>query len=273
MPPHTHDAGALHDSGDAGRERQPVTADDLALSVRLAVAALREAPAAAWHDKAGSLEWDCWETVEHLSDDLFAYAAQLGPAEPPSDRNVPFVWESRRPGGPENAVHADRSAGPAGLLQVLEASGALLVAMVRTTPSHVRSHHGFGASDPEGFAAMGIVETLVHTQDLAEGLGLDWSPPRDVCARVLARLFPDIPRETYEGAGTPDGDTRDEGEDARREGEGARHGGTRHGGGDAEPEPETDAWAVLLWATGRRTLPDRPRRTSWRWYGAPRGEG
>jgi hypothetical protein len=61
-------------------------------------------------------------------------------------------WESRRPGGPANAVHADRAAGPAGLLQVLEASGALLVAMVRTTPSRVRAHHGHGASDPEGFA-------------------------------------------------------------------------------------------------------------------------
>lgn len=69
---------------------------------------------------------------------------------------------------PANAVHTDRAAGPAGLLQVLEASGALLVAMVRTTPQ-VRAHHGFGVSDAEGFAAMGAVKTLVHTHDLAEG--------------------------------------------------------------------------------------------------------
>jgi len=173
-----------------------VTADDLDLAVQLAVAALREAPAAAWNAKAGSLEWDCWETVEHLSDDLFTYATQLAPKTPPLKDWVPFVCESRRHGGPVSAVHADRAAGPAGLLQVLEASGALLVAMVRTTPSRVRAHHSYGASDPEGFAAMGIVETLVHTHDLAEGLGLAWSPPVDLCSRVLTRLFPNAPRGT-----------------------------------------------------------------------------
>ncbi|MFD4600504.1 maleylpyruvate isomerase N-terminal domain-containing protein [Streptomyces sp. NPDC058464] len=181
----------------AGDRSQPsVTADDLDLAVQLSVAVLREAPPAAWEGKAGSLEWDCWETVEHLSDDLFAYAAQLGPKTPPLDREVPFAWERRRPGGPANAIHADRTAGPAGLLQVLEASGALLVAMVRTTPPRTRAHHVFGASDPEGFAAMGIVETLVHTYDLADGLGLAWDPPADLCSRVLVRLFPDAPSST-----------------------------------------------------------------------------
>ncbi|WP_405457163.1 hypothetical protein OG786_09400 [Streptomyces sp. NBC_00101] len=183
-------------SAEAGSARPPVTADDLDLAVRLAVASLREAPSAAWEEKAGTLEWDCWETVEHLSDDLFAYAAQLGPRTPPSQGEVPFLWESRRPGGPANAIHADREAGPDGLLQVLEASGALLVAMVRTKPSQTRAHHTYGASDPEGFAAMGIVETLVHTHDLTQGLGLPWNPPAALCSRVLTRLFPDAPDST-----------------------------------------------------------------------------
>ncbi|MGW5646039.1 maleylpyruvate isomerase N-terminal domain-containing protein [Saccharopolyspora sp. NPDC003752] len=183
-------------SAETGRIPPPVTADDLDLAVRLAVASLRGAPQAAWDRKAGSLEWDCWETVEHLSDDLFAYAVQLGPRTPPLDGEVPFAWESRRPGGPANAVHANRAAGPAGLLQVLEASGALLVAMVRTTPPQTRAYHVYGVSDAEGFAAMGIVETLVHTHDLAEGLGVAWTPPADLCSRVLARLFPDAPKTT-----------------------------------------------------------------------------
>lgn len=177
-------------------ERSPVTADDLDEAVRLAVGVLRDAPADAWEGKAGTLEWTCWETVEHLSDDLFAYAAQLGPRIPPLDGYVPFAREGRRQGGPVETIRADRAAGPAGLLQVLQACGALLVAVVRTTPSHVRAHHGFGAADPEGFAAMGVVETFVHTHDLAEGLGLAWAPPGDICARVLARLFPDAPTDT-----------------------------------------------------------------------------
>jgi hypothetical protein len=175
----------------------PVTADDVDLAVRLAVDTLRTAPAdpKLWDAPAGALEWTCWETVEHLADDLFAYAVQLGPRVPPMDHEVPFSWESRRPGGPHNAVHADRRAGAAGLLQVLEACGALLAAMVRTTSPRVRAHHGFGAADPEGFAAMGVVETLVHTHDVAAGLAFDWAPPADLCARVLARLFPDAPTD------------------------------------------------------------------------------
>lgn len=173
-----------------------VTAEDLELAVRLAVSTLREAPPDAWDAKAGSLEWDCWETVEHLADDLFSYAAQLGPKTPPADGEVPFVWQSRRPGGPANVIHADREAGPEGLLQVLEACSGLLVAVVRTVPPRIRAHHVFGAADAEGFAAMGIVETLVHTHDLAEGLGLPWEPPADLCGRVLARLFPDAPHDT-----------------------------------------------------------------------------
>ncbi|MBF8189944.1 hypothetical protein ITP53_30300 [Nonomuraea sp. K274] len=207
-------------------ERTPVTAGDLGDAVRLAVMTLRDVPASAWDGKAGTLEWTCWETVEHLSDDLFAYAAQLGLRTPPLDVYVPFTLESDRPGGPQVSIHADRASGPAGLLQVLEASGALLVAMARTTPTHVRGHHVSGASDPEGFAAMGILEILAHVHDVATGLDLAWTPPADMCARVLARLFPDVP-------------------------------------------PAADPWTTLLWATGRAELPGRPRRTSWRWHGAP----
>ncbi|MFD6415097.1 maleylpyruvate isomerase N-terminal domain-containing protein [Streptomyces sp. NPDC060194] len=179
---------------DSDAERAPVAPDDVDVAVGLAVALLEDVPDDAWDAPAGTLEWTCWETVEHLADDLFAYAAQLGPRTPPRDAEVPFVWEARRPGGPANAVHADRAAGPAGLLQVLEACGALLVAMTRTTPPAVRSHHGYGASDPEGFAAMGVVETLVHAHDIAAGLGLPWEPPADLVARSLDRLFPDVPR-------------------------------------------------------------------------------
>ncbi|MDX3453784.1 hypothetical protein PV396_17790 [Streptomyces sp. ME02-8801-2C] len=174
----------------------PVTADDVEYAVRLAVATLRAAKAPDWDAKAGSLEWSCWETVEHLADDLFSYAAQLGPASPPLDTHVPFVWSRKKPGGPANVIFADRDAGTAGLLQVLEACGALLTAIARTAPPAVRSHHVFGASDPEGFAAMGVVETLVHMYDIAEGLGIDWVPDADVCHRVLLRLFPHAPTDT-----------------------------------------------------------------------------
>jgi hypothetical protein len=106
---------------------------------------------------------------------------------------VPFVYVRSRPDGPRNVIFAERAADPSGLLQVLETCGALLVAMARTTPDSVRAHHVFGESDPAGFAAMGVVETLVHTHDVATGLGLDLTPPDRLCDRVLTRLFPDAP--------------------------------------------------------------------------------
>ncbi|MGW2206519.1 hypothetical protein [Streptomyces sp. NPDC001774] len=212
-----------------------ITADDLQHAVRLSLTTLRGAAAAAtaaddWQRPAGTLTWSCWETVEHLADDLFAYAAQLGLDAPALDTEVPFLWERRREGGPANVTYADPRAGTTGLLQVLESCGALLTAVVRTAPADRRAHHGFGRSDAEGFAAMGIVETLVHTHDIATGLGVPFHPPAGLCGQVLARLFPDAPADT-------------------------------------------DRWPTLLWATGRGELPGIERRTSWRWFGAPRTEG
>ncbi|MEV4229009.1 hypothetical protein AB0J81_18270 [Streptomyces bobili] len=190
------ESGAATGPASGSATSDPVTADDVAYAVRLGVTALQGADASRWDAKAGSLEWTCWETVEHLADDLFAYAAQLGPRNPPSDTEVPFVWSRRKPGGPANVIFADPAAGPAGLLQVLEACGTLLTAVVRTTSPTVRSHHVFGLADPEGFAAMGVVETLVHLHDVTEGLGIDWEPDADLCGRVLSRLFPDAPTGT-----------------------------------------------------------------------------
>ncbi|MGW6582033.1 VOC family protein [Streptomyces globisporus] len=173
--------------------RLPVTADDVTTAVRLAVDTLAKAPADRWEARAGSLEWTCWETAEHLGDDLVSYAVRLGPRTPPMEQNLPFRWTSERPGGQEGLLFVDRSAGPAGLLATVEARGALLASMVRTTPPEVRAYHVYSVSDPEGFAAMGVVETLVHTHDIAEGLGLTWAPPAALCDRALARLFPDAP--------------------------------------------------------------------------------
>jgi hypothetical protein len=189
-----HDEADVAGGADGvGAARAPVTPDDLDDAVRRSLAALGRVPAGAWGEPAGTLTWTRWETVEHLADDLFAYAAQLGPRPPPQAGEVPFLWAPRRPGGPANAIAADPDAGPAGLLQVLDACGALLVAMARTTPPDVRAHHGFGRSDAEGFAAMGVVEVLVHTHDLVTGLAVAWDPPAGPCARTLARLFPDAP--------------------------------------------------------------------------------
>lgn len=165
---------------------------DVRQVVTLAIDTLRQADAEAWENNAGTLDWTCWETLEHLADDLFTYAARFGLAQPPTTGLLPFRTSSDRGGGPANVLFVDRSSGPDGLLTIVEACGGLLASVLRTASPTTVAYHVYGPSNPEGFAAMAVVETLIHTHDIAQGLNLTWSPPRDLCERVLKRLFPHI---------------------------------------------------------------------------------
>jgi hypothetical protein len=71
----------------------------------------------------------------------------------------------------------------------------MLAAVVARSTPDVRAYHPLGVTDPEGFAAMGVVEVLVHMADVADGLGVGWRSPAELCARVLWRLFPDAPTD------------------------------------------------------------------------------
>lgn len=195
-----------------------VTADDLDAALSSVVASLRPATGLDWSARAGSLEWDCWHTAEHIGDCLISFAGQL--VARPEARFVRFV------------ASADKDASPAEVLEFAEAGGRILAATVRASGPDVRAYHPTGHADPEGFAGMGCVEALLHGEDVAQGLGLAIDPPRDVCARVLARLFPQAARELS----------------------------------------SVDPWAALRWSTGRIELPGRPRLTEWHWRAAPLGE-
>lgn len=168
--------------------RTPVTADDVLAAAAAAVTAL--APGGDWSARAGDLDWNCWETVEHVADDLLFYALQL--ALPGYRDTLPLEAVARYPGGEPNVTRADPAAGVAGLFAVLSASAGLLAAAVRTAPAGAQGHHAFGPADAEASAAMGVLETLVHTADVAAGLGLPFRPDPALCGRVLARLFPEV---------------------------------------------------------------------------------
>ncbi|NES30023.1 hypothetical protein GCE86_06905 [Micromonospora terminaliae] len=196
-----------------------VTADDLDAALSSVVTTLRPATDLDWSARAGSVEWDCWHTAEHVGDCLLSFAAQL--VARPEKRYVRFM------------ASADKDASAAEILEFAEAGGRILAATLRTSGPDARAYHPSGRADPEGFAAMGCAETLLHGDDIAHGLGLAIDPPRDTCRRVLARLFPEAARDL---AGV-------------------------------------DPWAALRWSTGRIELPGRPRRHEWRWRGAPLGSG
>ncbi|MFD3538931.1 maleylpyruvate isomerase N-terminal domain-containing protein [Streptomyces sp. NPDC058662] len=131
-----------------------------------------------WTVPAGSLEWSCWATAAHVAHDLMAYAGQV--AARPAGAYLPF----------DLTVRPDAS--PREVLQVVTAGGGLLSSALAAADPAVRAWH-WGPCDPAGFAAMGVAEVLLHTHDIATGLGVPWRPAESLCAVVLRRLFPDAP--------------------------------------------------------------------------------
>lgn len=144
---------------------------------------LRTAAEADWDGtRAGGLEWNCRRTAGHLAGALIAYAGQLAGRGRHMDAYAPF-----------DLVIEDGT-DPAGLIDVLETTGTLLTAAVRTTQPRARAFHPFPfrSANREGFAAMGVTETLLHTHDIAEGLGLAYEPPADLAEFALTRIFPQV---------------------------------------------------------------------------------
>lgn len=162
-----------------------------------------------WGVKAGTVDWTCWEVAAHVAHDLLKYAGQV--AAQPRDAYLPIELAIRRDATPDV------------VLSVVGASGTFLSLAVRAADEDTRGWH-WGLSDAAGFAAMGIGEVLVHTFDIASGLGVPWRPPDGLAEAVVERLLP----------GAPSGKAGD----------------------------------VLLWATGRAPLGDRPATTTWVWKAA-----
>jgi hypothetical protein len=171
----------------------PDLVDDLDITVAAAIAALLGAVDKDWGVPASGLTWTCRGTVEHVADDLFAYAGQIATSTPELTTYVAFDFFPDREGDPDCAVHAKPDRGNAGLVQIVDACGGMLAALARTRPADVRGWHTYGVSDPHGFAAMGTVEVLLHLYDVAGPLGLEWHPHPDVVRRALDRLFPQAP--------------------------------------------------------------------------------
>jgi hypothetical protein len=196
--------------------RVPITAADVERASASAIAALTPALDADWSVRAGDVDWTCRATLEHIASDLVAYAALLTAAA--TDGYPPFD------------VVLDEDAGPAGYLQVLRASAGILSAAVQTAPPGIRVWHSFGTADVEAVAGMGVLEILLHTEDLCRGLGLTWAPPEDLCRRTAARMFPHAPLD--------------------------------------QPADHT-SWVTLLWATGRGERNGQPHQSTWRWRNEP----
>ena len=174
--------------------RTPVTGADVSRAVDLTANALREAPAEVWARQAGPMDCDCWDALDHLNNGLFSYALRLAPQVPYLQGRPTIVWQ--RPGEQPLPIITDRESGPEAGIEALLMMGGLVAAVVDARPPTARSWHIWGTADPEGFAAMGVVETLAHAFDLTQGLKVPFAAPGDLVAPALARLFPEAPQGT-----------------------------------------------------------------------------
>jgi hypothetical protein len=133
-----------------------------------------------WSVPAGELEWSCRTTLAHLLSALQYYSVNLATQS-----------KDERSGGQTNeSLPIDV------LLDALEGRAAVLASVCSDAPPGARGGHSYGRSDVAGFVAMGCDELIVHTDDIAAGLGAAFTPPADVCGAVLARLFPWAPHDT-----------------------------------------------------------------------------
>ena len=130
---------------------------------------------------AADMEWSCRKTVLHMIDCLYFYTMQVVNGDPETYLCTELAL--------------DDSASPPRLLTALSAHADLLYRIARSADPDGRAHHNYGVSDPAGFAAMGVVETLIHTFDVVRGLDptTSWRPPAELAAPILTRLFPDAP--------------------------------------------------------------------------------
>jgi hypothetical protein len=154
--------------------------DDLLTAAAVSRAALAPALDRDWSARAGDLEWSCRRTLDHVIDALIHYAGNLA-TRSTGLRSSPDVDTSNRP-----VFFA---------LTMVETAAAILAEVVRAAPPGARGCHEAGMADASGFVAMGCEEILVHSDDIAQGLGTTLRPPVDLAARVRSRLFPWAPTD------------------------------------------------------------------------------
>jgi hypothetical protein len=132
-----------------------VTADDLDSVISCVMSGLLPITDGDWSVRAGTLEWDCWHTAEHIGDCLMSFAWQL--AVQPSGRYVRAV------------ATAEKGASPAEVLAVAVTGGKswhATCARPRTSGRTIRL-----GWRPGGFVGMGYQRPCCGG-DIAQAFGL-----------------------------------------------------------------------------------------------------
>ena len=110
--------------------------DDVTLAAQTLCDALAPAVDSDWTIGAAHVDWSCEQTLDHVINALFTYAAHLASR---AERGLPHVR------GPMPLT-------PSRLLRVTGAAAAVLVETARAAPADIRAYHPAAPADPEDFA-------------------------------------------------------------------------------------------------------------------------
>jgi uncharacterized protein (TIGR03083 family) len=147
--------------------------DDLIAVADQCVSALTPLADHDWDAPAANTDWTCRHTLEHVCSLSYAPLLALRATTIPKSAfgvypDMPIDW----------------------LLVTAQATAAILAEVARAAPPEVRAYHPAGMADASGCIAMMADELVVHTYDIARGLGADYEPEDLVARAVLDRLFP-----------------------------------------------------------------------------------
>lgn len=149
--------------------------DSVEAAAAVVIAALRPAVHADWSVRAGDLEWSVDRTIAHMTGAPAKYALYL------SSRSTRYVAVWVYPA--EDATRQER-------LEGIEGCAAALAGVAATAPRDAVGYHVTGMRNAEQFLAMACEELLVHTYDVASGLGLPYQPPEELCRLVIEHGYP-----------------------------------------------------------------------------------
>jgi hypothetical protein len=150
---------------------------DLIAAARVAEAALLPVAGRDWSVRAGPLEWNVEQTITHMIAATAKYTLYL------ASRCEHFIALSitRWP----DATNEE-------LIDSVVPVATGLANVAASSPPEVTAYHVTGPSGAADYIGRAIVELLVHTDDALIGLDVAFSPPADLCRRVLARQFPAV---------------------------------------------------------------------------------
>jgi uncharacterized protein (TIGR03083 family) len=153
-----------------------VSPEALELTAEAVVAALRPSVSLDWSRKAGTLEWTVDATIAHMAAGMAKHLIYL------TSRSPRFIAVAT--GRWPDATREE-------MLDAIVGCAAAMANAARQSPPGAMGFHVSGMHDAEGFLAMDVVDLLVHTEDVTQGLGLNFTPPDELCELALDFGHPD----------------------------------------------------------------------------------